>query len=198
MSIIKQNITAAILSGGQGSRFSGADKGLVVLHGQQLIEHVIERLTSQVSHILISANRNITLYQEKGYKVLEDEISGFAGPLAGILTALNHCQTEWLLVVPADCPFVPRNLAERLHQLTTKSKLVIAHDGERLQPAFALIHKSLLASLETFLQQGERKMRLWMKQHNSVTADFSDQPAAFMNINTESELKIAEDNFKSV
>jgi len=191
-----QNITAVILAGGQGSRLAGLDKGLLELNKKPLVRHIIERIQPQVSNIIISANRNIEAYSKFGFSVYEDETSDFAGPLAGILKALQQCQSEWLLVIPADSPFVSRNLAQRLSQNINDNKLAIPHDGKYLQPTFALIHKSLATSLQDFLQQGERKARVWMQQQEHTVIDFSDQASTFININTEDELQNAEQHFE--
>ena len=195
MPINSQNITAVILAGGQGSRLGGVDKGLLELNKIPLVQHLINRIQPQVAKIIISANRNIKRYADLGFPVYEDEISDFAGPLAGILKALQQCKSEWLLTVPADSPFIPANLAQRLGKNIQNNKIVMAHDGERLQPTFALIHKSLASSLEDFLQQGERKARVWMQQQPHKIVDFSDQAYAFININTKDELKNAEKHF---
>ena len=196
MSKNTHDITAVILAGGQGSRLAGLDKGLVELNKIPLAQHLIERIQPQVSEIVISANRNIETYEKFGFTVYEDDITDFAGPLAGILKALQQCKSEWLLVVPADSPFIPRDLALRLSQNIQDNKIAIPYDGKYLQPTFALIHTSLVASLEHFLQQGERKARVWMQQQAHTIVDFSDQEYAFININTEDELKDAEKHFK--
>jgi molybdopterin-guanine dinucleotide biosynthesis protein A len=190
-----QNITAVILAGGQGSRLGGLDKGLVELRKVPLVKHLIGRIQPQVSEIIISANRNLKNYSVYGFPVYEDDIDGYAGPLAGILKALQHCENEWLQIVPADSPFIPHDLVQRLSENTEGNKIVIPHDGKYLHPTFALIHKSLASSLESFLQQGERKARVWMQQQIHSIVDFSDQADAFININTEDELKHAEQHF---
>lgn len=198
MPIKTQNITAVILAGGQGSRLAGLDKGLVKLNNIPLVQHAIARINPQVAQIIISANRNIAAYAALGFPVYEDEVNDvdsphhFLGPLAGILKALQHCQTDWLLTVPADCPFIPNDLAQRLSEHSQDNKIIMAHDGLRLQPTFALIHKSMQSSLITFLKQGERKAQVWMKQQAHSIVDFSDNADAFININTEDDLKHAE------
>ncbi len=196
MPINAQHINAVILAGGQGSRLGGLDKGLIELNKRPLIQHVIERIQQQVSKIIISANRNISDYANFGFEVYEDDIPDFAGPLAGILKALEHCQNEWLLIVPSDSPFIPYDLAQRLGDSIENNKVAIPHDGKHLHPTFALIHKSLSSSLKDFLQQGERKARVWMQQQEHTIIDFSDQADAFININTEDDLNNAEKHFK--
>jgi len=175
-----QNITAVILAGGQGSRLGGLDKGLIKLNKIPLIQHLINRIQPQVSEIIISANRNLETYANLGFSVYEDGISDFAGPLAGILKALQQNKSEWLLTVPADSPFIPKNLAQHLSENIENNKVVIAHDGKQLQPTFALIHKSMESSLNKFLQQGERKARVWMQQQPHAIVDFSDQANDFI------------------
>jgi len=196
MPINRQQITAVVLAGGKGSRLGGVDKGLVELNNLSLVEHLINRIQPQVNEIIISANRNIETYSTFGFPVFKDDIGDFAGPLAGILKALTQCKNEWLLCVPADSPFIPDDLALRLCQEIRDKKIAIPHDGKYLQPTFALIHKSLAPSLENFLQQGERKARVWMQQKEHVIVDFSSQANAFININTEDELKNAEEHFE--
>ena len=196
MPINRQQITAVILTGGKGSRLNGADKGLVTLNKIPLVQHLINRIKPQVNNIIISANRNIETYSNMGLPVFKDDIDDFAGPLAGILKALQQSQNAWVLVVPADSPFIPTNLALRLMQNVADNKIAIPHDGNYLHPTFALIHKDLATSLAEFLQQGERKARVWMQQQAHTIVDFSDQADAFMNINTEDELKNAEQHFK--
>ena len=189
------NITALILAGGQGSRFGGVDKGLAELNEIPLVQHLINRIQPQVEEIIISANRNLKAYEQFGFPVYEDELTGFAGPLAGILIGLQQCQSEWLLIVPADSPFIPTNIAQQLINNIQSNKIAIPHDGKHLQPTFALIHKSMETSLKQFLEKGKRKTRAWMQQQPHIIVDFSDQTNAFININTEDELKNAEKHF---
>ena len=62
------------------------------------------------------------------------------------------------------------------------------HDGERLQPVYALIPASLRDSLDDFLASGERKIDLWYARHRMATADFSDRRDHFLNLNRPDEL----------
>ena len=76
------NVTGIILAGGQGRRMGGVDKGLQLLGGKPMIDHVIARLAPQVVEIVINANQNLESYAKFGYPVAPDVTGGFAGPLA--------------------------------------------------------------------------------------------------------------------
>lgn len=104
-------IFALILAGGQGSRMGGVDKGLVQWHNKALIDHVIEKIRPQVSHIAISANRNLESYAQRSAHVFSDARQWqHYGPLAALCTAANDLQiatADWLLIVSCDMPRLP-------------------------------------------------------------------------------------------
>jgi len=62
MNIHRTACSCIILAGGEGRRVGGNDKGLLPYKNKRLIEHVIERMSPQVTDIVISANRNIETY----------------------------------------------------------------------------------------------------------------------------------------
>jgi len=179
------DITAVILAGGEGRRMGGLDKGLIELDGKPLIEHVIAQLIPQSSNIIISANRNLEHYQTYGYPIILDQIKN-QGPLAGILSALLQCKSDWLLTVPCDSPHLPLDLIQRIINTAnqTSARLFTAHDGHRSQPLFSMIHRDLTDSLQAYLAANNQKAGLWLARQGTVNVNFSDQPNAFININT--------------
>src|SRR5579871_7042257 len=113
--IAPQETTTAVLAGGAGSRLDGRDKGLQLLAGRPLIEHVLDALGDSVGTILISANRNAERYAAYGRVLADAQSDGeFRGPLAGIAAAFSACASPWLLTLPVDCPRPPRDLLQRL------------------------------------------------------------------------------------
>lgn len=183
-------ITAVILAGGRARRMDGQDKGLVSIAEKPMIEYVIEAIRPQVSHLLINANRSQNEYAQYGLPVIADALAGFHGPLAGMASALQVAETDYLLALPCDSPYVPDNLAHRLYEklLNENAEISVAHDGKRLQPVFCLIKTSLLDSMLAYLHSGERKIDLWFVRHNMVMADFSDNPQAFINVNSRADI----------
>jgi molybdenum cofactor guanylyltransferase len=186
MNVQPTEITAVILAGGRGRRMGGKDKGLLQINNLPLIEHVISAVTPQVGQLVINANRNIEEYQRYGFPVVSDAMADYQGPLAGFASTMAAAETNYIVTIPCDSPLLPADLVQRLvHALQSEdAELAVAHDGERLQPVFALIKIELLPSLLQFLQRGDRKIDLWYAQHKIAKADFSDIPETFLNINT--------------
>ena len=183
-------------------RMGGADKGLQLFEGVPLAQHALQRLRLQVGLAMLNANRHLDQYRAFGVPVWPDEIPGFAGPLAGFITALRHCNTPYLVIVPCDTPLFPSNLVQGLaHGLVREgSEIAIASTPEkdregrlvlRAQPVFCLVRVSLLASVERFVAAGGRKVEAWTAGHRTVAVRF-ETPQAFSNINTAAELQAAQ------
>lgn len=181
-------VSAVILAGGRATRMGGEDKGWVALAGRPLIDHVLERLCPQVDEVLINANRSQTRYQALA-PVISDDNNDYLGPLAGMQAGLAAAHHDWVLFVPCDGPALPHDLMSRFRAaLTPDTELVVAHDGDWLQPVVALLHKSLLPSLTLALAEGERKIDIWFARHRMAVVNFADQPDAFINLNSPAEL----------
>ena len=185
MSLDSNNICTVILAGGRGRRMQGQDKGLIEWQNKPLIEHVLMQLGAHHHCLMISANRNQARYAQYGYDIISDTIDDFQGPLIGILSAFKHTNKDYLLCVPCDSPEPPSQLLERLTQCLSEHQALcaICHDGERLQPLFSLMSRELMPQLESFIQQGKRKVHDFFLQTNPVICDFSDQANHFRNFN---------------
>ncbi|MGI9319605.1 MAG: molybdenum cofactor guanylyltransferase MobA [bacterium] len=188
------NVTGVVLAGGRAIRMGGRDKGLIEISGKTIVERVASQLSSQVSKVLINANRNLEQYQGFGYRVVADYLENYQGPLAGMAAALKDAGDGWILTAPCDGPFLAQDYASKM--LATAKQLsvhlVVATDGERLQPVYALINKQLFESLEAYLQSGERKIDRWYSQHSYSTVSFSDELSMFTNVNTPEQLREVE------
>ena len=193
-----ETITGVVLAGGQGSRMGHVDKGLQLFRGMPLAEHVLRRLQPQAGQLLINANRNLDRYRAFGVPVWPDETQGFAGPLAGIETALMHCDTEYLVTAPCDSPFLPHDLVARLGAALEENdaELAFAVTGaaeRQRHPVFCLMKSAVRSRLAAFLQQGGRKVSQWHASLHVAEVHFADE-AAFSNINTLDELQSFEKN----
>ena len=191
--ISKDEVTGIILAGGRGSRMGGADKGLQTFRGMPMAMFTLLRLAPQVGEVMINANRNLAAYESFGVPVWPDVLADYAGPLAGFLTGLEHCETEYLVTVPCDTPLFPQDLVARLAEALEREGADIAmaaapEDRQlRAQPVFSLMKRDLMETLVRFTQEGGRKIDAWTAQHRTALVDFEDA-AAFFNANTTAEL----------
>ncbi len=189
-SLVTGQITGLVLAGGMGRRMGSVDKGLVEFRGKPMLAHVIERLGPQVNSLIINANRSLDQYHAFGYPVISDEVSGFAGPLAGLHAGLKGCTTPFIATAPCDSPFLPTDLVARLYEALQENiaELAVAKTGDQAQPVFALYSAFLLPSLTQFLESGGRKIDTWYSAHRVAEVSFADE-SAFANINTIAELQ---------
>lgn len=194
MAIAKEDITGLILAGGRGSRMGGVDKGLQSHLGIPMAMHALMRLSPQVGHVMINANRHLSTYESFGVPVWPDAVADYPGPLAGFLAGLEHCETAYLVTVPCDTPDFPDNLVARLAAALEPDNADIAMasttgvDGVQVQPVFCLMKSTLMGSLVRFTQSGQRKIDKWTSEHRCVEVPFDDEEA-FFNANTTDELR---------
>ncbi|MEZ5729148.1 MAG: molybdenum cofactor guanylyltransferase MobA [Burkholderiaceae bacterium] len=155
-----------------------------------MLAWALDRLSPQVGEVLINANQHLERYARFGHPVVPDAISGFVGPLAGLHAALNAADTEWVVTVPCDSPFLPADLVERLaaSAASSRAEIAVAKADGRLQPVFALVSTALLPDLADYLANEGRKIDRWFSTRRCVEVEFDDA-SGFVNINTQEELR---------
>jgi len=190
-----------VLAGGLARRMGGGDKARIRIGGVTILERVLGRLAPQCSRIVISANGDPARFADTCLPVVADSVPDFAGPLAGILagldwTAANAPEYEWLVSVPNDCPFLPKNLVANLHDARAKvgAPLACACSGGWQQPVIGLWPVTLREDLRhALVSESLRKIGLWTARHGIGFADWPDEPIdPFLNVNTPEDAARAE------
>jgi len=195
-----EGILGLILAGGQARRMGGGDKALLPLAGRPMLDHVVARLRSQCDELLLNANGDSARFAGFGLPVVADTVPDFAGPLAGILAgldwmALQRPEMPWLLSVAADTPFLPADLAHRLHaaRAAAGTPLACAASAGRAHHAIGLWPVALREDLRRSLAAGERKIAAWTGRHGVATVEWPAEPFdPFFNVNTPKDLAEAE------
>jgi molybdopterin-guanine dinucleotide biosynthesis protein A len=184
-------VTGVILAGGRARRMNYQDKGLQLFRGQPLISYSFNALYPIINDLIINANRNIDSYEKFSVPVITDLTPDFSGALAGILAAMTYSKSDLLLVVPCDAPFITTLQLQHLLSEHQKSdaEISVACEGEQIHSVFLVVNTNLKSSLETYLAQGERKVRKWFEQHKTNYVDFGENASGFENINTIVELQ---------
>ncbi|WP_107879290.1 molybdenum cofactor guanylyltransferase MobA [Neisseria animaloris] len=189
------NVGVLIMAGGEGNRMGGQDKGMVMWKNKAFIDHVIDRIGPQVSHIAISANRNLEEYAKRSTHVFPDarQWQGL-GPLAALCTAANDIQlakTDWLLIVPCDSLNLPHNLVETFLNAARKSPVASAFYAQTgAQPHYSImfIRPQLLQSTVAYLYTGMRTLRGWLQQQRARPVSFASE-AEFVNYNSPQDME---------
>ena len=194
-------IVGVILAGGRAERMGGGDKGLLEIGGNTILRRVIERMQPQVDALALNANGDPARFAGYGLPIVPDSVPGFAGPLAGVLAGLdwaaaNHPQAHYVVTVPADGPFVPRDLVKRLVAAVTAddAELATAACGVQTYPVVGLWPVRLrLALRDALVKEGVHKVDAWTKRYRRAIAPFPAEPIdPFFNANMPEQLAEAE------
>src|SRR5262245_15553135 len=137
-------IAGIILAGGRSQRMGGGDKALRLLGGKPLLAHVIDRLRPQVDRMALNANGDPYRFATFGLPIIPDSVGDFAGPLAGILAGMEWAaqvpEVHYIVTVPADGPFLPRDLVHHLASqlLAEDAELAVAMSAGQPYPVIGL------------------------------------------------------------
>jgi len=184
-----------ILAGGLARRMGGGDKARIEIGGVSILDRVIATLSGQCTGMIINANGDPARFADTGLTVVPDNVEGYPGPLAGILAGLDWLKAqnngiEWMVSVPGDCPFLPDDLVERLHEarraMGAGVPLACARSGEWRHPVVGLWPLALREDLRQALTKEDlRKIEVWTARHGVAIADWPAEPIdPFFNVNT--------------
>lgn len=190
-----------ILAGGLARRMGGGDKPLRMIAGRTILDHVIERFRPQCETLVLNANGDPARFARWPLPVCADSVEGFAGPLAGILAALDwaaqhHPEIEWVASVAADCPFLPRDLVSRMQhaRIAAHADLCVATSGNQTHPVIGIWSVALRENLRhALVVEDERKIDRWTARHALASAAWSVEPVdPFFNANRPEDIAEAE------
>jgi molybdopterin-guanine dinucleotide biosynthesis protein A len=190
-----------VLAGGLARRMGGGDKARIRIGGATILQRVLACLAPQCTAVVINANGDPARFADTGLPVVADSVPDFAGPLAGILAGLdwaaaNASGIAWLLSVPGDCPFLPKNLVAHLHdaRVAAATPLACARSGPWRHPVIALWPVTLREDLRRALVEEDlHKIEIWTARHGVAIADWPAEPIdPFFNVNTPDDAARAE------
>lgn len=132
-----KSIDTIVIAGGKSSRMNYQDKFLLPLLGRPIIQWVID---SAVGNIFISSNHEI--YYPNTRLIKDELIDG--GPAAGVWSCLSHTQSDYVLLLAADQPFVSKYILDLTN--LAKKNLVGAwiKTDQNFQPLASCVNRELL------------------------------------------------------
>ncbi len=200
------DIVGCILAGGQSRRMGGGDKALRLLQNRSMLDLVVERMRPQVRHLVLNANGDPARFSDYNLAIVQDDIDGFAGPLAGVSAGLNWARQNvptctHIATAAADTPFFPHNLVDQFisgKPLNANTIVMASSQGNR-HPVFALWPIDLADDLSHWLQHTDTyKVVAWARNHELKMVDFPmiETPQEifdpFFNANTPEDLVVAQ------
>ncbi|MGV1768577.1 molybdenum cofactor guanylyltransferase MobA [Agrobacterium vitis] len=200
------DLPGVILAGGL-SRRMGADKAGTMLAGKSLLDHVSGRLAPQVDRLAVNSN-DPTLTTQLAR--IGDTILGYAGPLAGIASAMRFARqvssSSHVLVAPIDTPFLPPNLTQCLLSMAADEQtVVLARSLGRVHPVVGLWPVALKETIEDWLNTPDnRKLMHFVQDQHCIEVEFQAIETThgpldpFFNANSPDDLARAEIYLKAL
>lgn len=177
-------LTGVIMAGGKSSRM-GMDKGAILLNNKHLVQYSIDALRPLCSELLISTHNE--WYAQFGYPLVKDIITD-CGPMGGIYSALLKAETQYILALACDMPFVNTQILEKLTNNLQEYDCVVPRIGNKYEPLCAIYSKALIPTMEQRIKTANYALHDLIMESNHHLVDFENDTAAFMNLNTMNDL----------
>lgn len=142
-----------VLAGGQSTRM-GADKALLEIAGTPLLLRTVNLLKAYVDSVTVLGPPE--RYEFVEGPTIPDSRPG-KGPLAAVLTGLEHLAGEWGIFLACDLPLLDGRFIELLirRTATNDSDAVVPRTSEGWQPLCAAYRCTSTRHIRKALAQGE-------------------------------------------
>jgi molybdopterin-guanine dinucleotide biosynthesis protein A len=187
----------AILAGGLARRLGGGDKALRTVGSRTVLARLVDRVAPQVTRLILNANDDPRRFDDLAMPVVADGLPDHPGPLAGVLATLEwsaafHPAIEWVVTVPGDAPFLPRDLVVRLHagRQNGDTSFACAASQGRTHPVVGLWPVSVRDELRSAVaSDGIRKIDTFTRRYSCSVVEWPTTPVdPFFNVNTPEDL----------
>jgi molybdopterin-guanine dinucleotide biosynthesis protein A len=182
------------LAGGRSERM-GRDKALLPWPDADLLGHAIARLLSATRDVAVLSGKEVR-YADRGRPVLTDHDAG-DGPVAGLVSGLEHAGGRAVLLLAVDLPLVPVALLRALVSLLPDADAVVPVSPLGPEPLCAAYGPSCLDAVRARLGRGERKMTAFWPDVRVLRVAppdlerFGDPETMFLNVNEPGDLERA-------
>ncbi|MBN9317856.1 MAG: molybdenum cofactor guanylyltransferase [Devosia sp.] len=188
---------AVVLAGGRSTRMGGGHKFMREIGGSMVIEWVIERLRPQVDLLVVSTGTIAVPLDLDGTCVPDLVPDG--GPLAGIHATLKWAAAAFapdtrIVTVPADTPFIPFDLVQQFTGAANDPfSIAVAESASGPHYAVGAWPVGVGDELSRWLEASDnRSIRAFLATQKTRLVRFEGVPDPFFNINTPSDLAIAD------
>jgi molybdopterin-guanine dinucleotide biosynthesis protein A len=178
-------LSAIVLAGGKSSRM-GQDKALICVQGVPLLQrvcHVAADCTDTIYVVTPWPERyqNLVLPSCQFIKELPLPFTSISpsspsstdtpthGPLVGFAQGLAQVQTEWVLLLACDLPWLEVKVLQRwineLDHVDDQAIAALVYHTQGWEPLCGFYRQRCLPLLLEFINQGGRSFQQWLNQH---------------------------------
>lgn len=185
-----EDIFAAILVGGRGTRLGGVEKArLLTPDGRPLVTRLIDVLRPAVADVVLSGRQDQD-YSDTGCRLIPD-LRHEAGPLAGLEAVLSVAPQPWCFLVGCDMPHLDASLLDTLARGRSSGvRLIVAETAAGPEPTCALYRRDLLDRVRVTLDTRRRALRDLFDDPGLVRVRLAPhQERLLTNINTDADLE---------
>lgn len=154
--MLRSAVTGVILAGGRAERLGGIAKGMLEHDGVAIARRIADALVEVASGCVLVAD-DPGPYAALGLPAIPDAIAG-SGPAGGLLAALEHATTPFVLVVACDMPAVGAPLLALLRDRDERWDAVVPVVRGLVEPLCARWAVRAAPSFRAAVEAGERKM----------------------------------------
>jgi len=198
---------AAILAGGKSSRM-GSDKALLPVGGISMLERAVRVATAQRLGVIVvgrTAPPHGWPEEFKAVRFIPDGGEAFAGPIAGLLTALEICNAP-LLLLGCDMPLLTGRTLRGLlaaHEAAPDAIATMAvsrgDDGSLYaEPTLSIYTPAMLPRLKEMMQSGRRSFQPLLRENCVARWEIPPESASeVLNVNDAETLAQADQIFRA-
>lgn len=151
-----------VLAGGSSTRL-GEDKGLRLLAGKPLVNHIVDKIRDHVNEVIVVVASEEQ--KEKYGQVVDGVVTDMhpeGSPLVGLLTGLSCCKGEYALAVACDMPFICDEAVEMLFaEAEGRDGAVFEKPNGWIEPLVAVYNvESALREAERLYREGDLRVRM--------------------------------------
>jgi len=161
--MIKRDLIAYVLAGGS-SRRMGVDKLFLRIDGQSLLERTMATCEACFKQVKLVSGQS-PKFSSLDYAVVLDSPKA-RGPMAGVIAALEDCNTDSCFVTAADLFDLSIEVITLLINQYHDQHYLGLIETNGLQPLCGIYHKSSLDVLYRCAQNGEYCLAAAMKELN--------------------------------
>ena len=194
---MRARCTGVILAGGASTRFGGHAKGLEIVGGRTIVDHVARALGPVTDDLLLVANAPDARLWLPNVRV-ERDVRSERGSLVGVHSALSHANSAVLLVA-WDMPFVSTQLLNVLRREGEANDCAVVPETSRgVEPLCAYYPDTALDVAARLLDAGEMRLGAFVDALPHVRrlgaprlSAFGDSEKIFLNVNDRESLERA-------